>query len=179
MKIEIIILSNIITSLFYLSNGITSETVITSHGMVIWSVFILILYNRKKIHPVLAILTSCITTAAWFTQPMGVLLAFLPVVLILFGGVKGLTDNIFVIGWSIRFAVIGYGTVMYAIKIVRCGFNLQELGLVAISIVIISVFSESFRRNAINIRKALAKEKVTSTHDKLLDFFREQQWKVP
>ncbi len=167
MKTEICILANIITSLFYLSNGITLETIIISLGMVIWSVLILILYNRKKIHPVLAILSSCVTTAAWFTQPMGVLLAFMPVALILFGGVKGLTDNIFVIGWGIRFAVIIYGIAMYVIKIVRCGFDLQELGLIIISITIISIFCESYRRNAISIRKALAKEKITSTHDKL------------
>lgn len=167
MKIEIIILANIITSLFYLSNGMTSETVIISLGMVVWSVLILILYNRKKIHPVLAILSSCVTTAAWFTQPMGILLAFMPVTLILFGGVKGLTDNIFVIGWGIRIAVFTYGAIMYTVKILRYGFDFQEFGLIVITISITTIFSESFRKNAISIRKALAKEKVTSTHDKL------------
>lgn len=167
MRTEWIICANVFISLFYLSNGLTSETIIVSLAMAAWSMINLFLYSKKKIPSVPAILLSSITTAVWFTQPLGVLLAFIPITFILFGGIKGHTDNIYVIGWDIRAAVIVYGTLMYGIKLLMLGFDLQELGLLAAAVIGVSIFCESFRRNAGNIRIALAKEKVTSTYDKL------------
>lgn len=167
MRTEAIIIINIAATLFYLSNGFTPKTVCIALGTLVWNIVVLILFGKKNLHPVLVILLSGLTTAVWVQQPVGILLSVMPVVLILFGGIKGYSDNIFVIGRGARGALIGYVMIIYMVKISVCGFDLQETGLVAISATMISILGINFRRNAISIRKALAREKVTSTHDKL------------
>lgn len=166
MKTGFIIIVNIIMSLFYLSNGITAETLAITAAMIVWGLVVLILHG-KGLHAVLAILLSSLTTTAWMGQPAGMLLAFIPISLILFGGVKGVTDNIFVVGWETRIAIIIYGALIYTSRILQYGFDLQELGLIISSVAMVVIAGRNFRENAINIRKALAKEKVTARYDKL------------
>ena len=167
MRTEIIILANIVASLFYISNGITLSTIITTVVMVLWNIGMLLLYSKKNIHAVIAILLSYMTTTAWMNQPAGVLLSLMPVFLVLFGGIKGISDNMFIVGWEIRLALIVYGILMYTGKIIQHGFSLQELGIYIISISMIAIAGRNFRHNAMDIKKALAREKIIATRDKL------------
>ena len=167
MKIEIYILANIISSILYLSKGLVPETVISVVSLITMNALVLILYSKKKLHPIVTVLISGITAAVWLPSPVSVLLLLMPVILILFGGLKGFNDNIYTIGWGVRIGVILYGIGIYAYKVLRFGLDFQELGLLIIFIILISIFSENFSKNASNIKKVLAKEKVTSIYDKL------------
>ena len=166
-SLTVIIIINVILTCLSLVNDFSLTHIMMICGFIIVQAVAVILFYTGIATDIRATLLSSLALTLWLDKPMGMVLAFLPAILILFGCIHQSNDKLFVVKASTKLELFLYGLVMYSVRIYNAGFDAVDFALCLIFVIAMVYYSRIKREEAVAVNKRLSMTIEEMSHDVL------------
>lgn len=167
MGLELLILANLGAVLLRFMLGSSTINIIFVIAGAVLNCLLLYAHHRKKLNGIITVLLSSCTVLPWLSEPIGLILAFFPIVFIIFGGVQDHNGNPYIIGAFYRICIGIYTTLVCGIYVYVTGFHFTDVPLFLIALLITVYFGENYRQSVIKTTQTLRYEALQAQKDKL------------